>query len=383
MQIHQFVHTLNYGDAISGEALTLQRLLRSRSVKSNIYVVHAHEKVRNNAVPYQNFVEHLATARAAGEEVCVILHYSIASPLNALCAETPGVTKVLIYHNLTPPHWFRPYNRRVYADLVRGREELPGLLQQMDIVLADSAFNAAELEEFGHRGAQVLPLPLDLEKWSVDPNPGITRVLRGHGGRNVLHVGRFAPNKCLEDILKAFYFYHHKIDRSSRLWLVGIDIDTELYSFELRRLISRLHLKPAVNFVGAVADGELRAFYENSHAYLCMSEHEGFCLPLLEAMHFGLPVIAYDATAVGATVGDAGVLVRKKAPAETAEILNIVITDKTLRGDLVRRGRERVAQFSTDKFLLVLEEVLLAKLRELRSEGTTSTVKGSDAAHWA
>jgi len=142
-----------------------------------------------------------------------------------------------------------------------------------------------------------------------------------------------------------------------------MDIDTEIYSFELRRLVAELRLKDAVQFVGSVSDGELRAFYENSDLYLCMSEHEGFCVPLLEAMHFGLPVVAYDACAVKETLGDGGILLAEKSPAEVAELINIILTDSKLSADLVKRGESQVAKFSEAAFAKALNDTVIEPFR--------------------
>ncbi|MCB0323687.1 MAG: glycosyltransferase [Bdellovibrionales bacterium] len=350
MRIHQFVHTLNYGDAISGEAVAIRRLLNRSGIGSEIYCVNAHEKLEDIGRPWTRFDADRQEAEQAGEPVAVLLHYSIGSPLNTLLRSSAGILRGLIYHNLTPVEWFAPYNSVVTANLVEGRAELPQLLQTMDLVLADSEYNERELKEFGCADTQVLPLCLDQEKWQIGPNVGIASMLRAHGGTNVLHVGRLAPNKCLEDIIKTFYFYHHKIDRTSRLWLIGGDIDTEIYSFELRRLVSELRLKEAVYFVGSVSDCELRAFYEAADLYLCMSEHEGFCVPLLEAMHFRVPIIAYDACAVSETLGDAGLLVRQKEHAQIAELMAMVREDAQLRESLLSRAGLRLERFSEAVF---------------------------------
>ncbi len=360
MEIIQLVHTLNYGDAISGEACTLARLLTEAGVRNAIYSVHTHEKLRGLSLDYRKLRSDLEGMR---EPVTLLLHYSIDSPLNRLFVEIEPARRVLLYHNLTPDHWYVGYNGRVVADLRKGRAELPQLLARCDFVLADSEFNRSELLEFGAKDVSVLPLPLDDERWNVAPNSGISRALQAHGGDNILHVGRLAPNKRIEDIIKAFYFYHHKMNDRSRLWLVGIDIDTEIYSFELRRLIAELRLKDSVSMVGAVADSELRAFYENSDLYICMSEHEGFCLPLLEAMFFGVPVIAFDACAVADTLGDSGILVAKKNPALLAELISIVLQDSSAREELARRGRERVKAFSLARFKATFESELFERLQ--------------------
>jgi glycosyltransferase involved in cell wall biosynthesis len=352
MEIHQLVHTLNYGDAISNEALTIQRLLAKRNIVGNIYSINAHEKVKQYTIPYAE----CPSAFSTEQDAVVVLHYSIGSPLNDLFREMTNVRKAIVYHNLTPADWFSRYNPRVRVDLEQGLEELPPLCEISDIVLADSEFNNQELKEFGCQKGKVLPLVLDTEKWSIASNVGIRQALSGHGGKNVLHVGRLAPNKRIEDIIKAFYFYHHKIERKSKLWLVGIDIDTEVYSFELRRLVHELRLHEAVEFVGAVHDSELRAFYEGSDLYMCMSEHEGFCVPLLEAMHFELPIIAFDSCAVAETLGNAGMLLARKDPSLVAELMDEVLTSTELKQELLANSRARVAAFGIPAFEKTLFE---------------------------
>ena len=372
MQIHQFVHTLNYGDAISGEALLIQRLLREQGISSEIYSVHAHHYLKSVPKKHTEFVRDLDSAKAAGEQVAVVLHYSIASPLNDMFREQQGFMRAMIYHNLTPVHWYTNYNPRVTKDLRVGRDELPKLLSIVDVALADSSYNLGELHEMGLSGGDVLPLALDKEKWRVSANNGISRILRSHSGVNLLHVGRFAPNKCIQDILKTFYFYHHKINRKSKLWLVGSSIDNELYNFELRRIATELRIDKAVEFVGSVSDTELRAFYENSDVYLCMSEHEGFCVPLIEAMQFDLPVISYGAGAVKETVGDAAVVIADKQPAKLAELIDLLITDRGMRDTLIERGRARASHFCEENFSTWLEDKLTSKLRSLVDGSQTS-----------
>ena len=332
-RIDQFVHTLQYGDAISGEAITIMHLLRESGINSDIYSINTHEKLKNIPKHFSNYKEDENNST-------IILHYSIASPLNNIYSSviSSKTKKALIYHNLTPLKWYQAYNARVSADLVKGRDELPALLKLSDLVIADSSFNASEAREMGASNVQVLPLTLDPKRWDMPKNQGISAALKNHGGKNILHVGRIAPNKCLEDIIKGFYFYHHKFNKNSKLWFVGSDTDTEIYSFELRKLVKELSLKDMVEFVGAVSDDELRAFFEESDAYICMSEHEGFCVPLIEALNFKLPVIAFNSSAIPETLGNAGILLNEKDPLLLGLLMNEVCTNLTLREKLISEG---------------------------------------------
>ena len=348
--VHQLVHTLSYGDAISGEVLALQRCFREAGLKSEVYSINVHPKLEGKAKSYKDFPSDFK-----GE---VILHYSLGSPLNDLYRSLNNASRALIYHNLTPPHWFKAVNPRIVKDIEAGAKELPELCKITDLLLADSSYNASELDKLGFK-AQVLELPIDPKRWEEPANPGIANMVCATPGVHILHVGRLAPNKCVEDIIKSFYFLHHHITEDSTLWLVGIDIDTEVYSFSLKRLAHELGVDKAVNFAGCLADSEVRALYETCSVYMCMSEHEGFCVPLIEAMNFELPVMAYAASAVPDTMGGAGVLIKEKNHPEMAELIYEMSTNNELRSKLISAGKERVKSLSFDKFASRVHELFL------------------------
>ena len=347
-KIHQLVHTLSYGDAISGEVLGLQRCFHALGHESEIYAINVHPKLKGKAKDYREL--------SSDFDGQIILHYSLGSPLNALYQELVNARRSLIYHNLTPPEWFSGVNPRIVVDIQQGQKELPELCKITDLLLADSKFNAQELKDLGFN-AEVLELPVDNSRWDIATNQGILSVARSTSSLNVLHVGRLAPNKCVEDIIKAFYFLHHHVYKDSTLWLVGIDIDTELYSYALKRLANELRVDHAVRFCGCLADSEVKALYEASSVYLCMSEHEGFCLPVIEAMHFGLPVISYASSALPDTMGDGGILVTQKKHPEIAELIYELHTNQALRSKIIDAGKKRIAELSFDRFQSRVQEL--------------------------
>ena len=218
---HQLVHTLSYGDAISGEVLALQRVFRVQGRLSEIYSINTHPKLKGQARDYREL-----DPAFDGE---LILHYSLGSPLNACYAAAHSATRTLIYHNLTPAHWFAGVNPRLVLDIEEGIKALPQLCLISKRLIADSKFNAGELAGLGFE-ARVLELPIDPSRWEIEANPGIAKIVRDKGGVHVLHVGRLAPNKCVEDVIKSFYYLRRYVKHNSHLWLVGIDIDTELYT---------------------------------------------------------------------------------------------------------------------------------------------------------
>lgn len=339
--VHQLVHTLSYGDAISTEVLSLQRVLREKGVPSEIFSIHSHPKLAGQSRHF----EHVDDCQGAD----LVLHYSLGSPLNSIYKSWSKGRRALVYHNITPSLWYRPINSRVADDIESGISELPTLCELSDAIWADSEFNAREIEALGYQ-ASVLDLLVDPSRWDAPRNEALYQRVVNTPGTQVLHVGRLAPNKRLEDVIKSFYFLRKYRDPQARLRLVGIDTDTELYSFSLRELASYLGIGSCVEFVGALADNEVRALYEASDVYLCMSEHEGFCLPLIEAMHFRLPVVAFAAGAVPSTLREAGVLVSEKRHAEVGELIWRVTSDQALRSRIVDKGVSRVASFTYERF---------------------------------
>ena len=339
--IHQLVHTLSYGDAISTEVLALQRALRSLGYESDIFAIGEHVRLLGRSRPFGE-IAHVG-------EADLILHYSLGSPLNEVYSAWARGRRTLVYHNITPARWFAGVNARVARDIEQGLLELPELCRASDALWADSPFNAQELQALGFR-AEVLDLLVDPERWERPRNEDVYRTVRASAAVNILHVGRLAPNKCVEDILKAFHYLHRHIVKDSRLWLVGIDTDTELYSFALREMAARLGIGHVVEFSGCLSDEGVRGMYEASSAYICMSEHEGFCLPIIEAMHFGLPVVAYAAGAVPHTVGDGGVVVHEKRHEEIGQLLHDISLPGQLRESVIALGRKRVLNFNGDRF---------------------------------
>ena len=339
--IHQLVHTLSYGDAISTEVLALQRVLRDLGFISEVFAIHEHPLLKGFSIPY---------SRLAGESSGdLILHYSLGSPLNDLYKGWSRGRRTLVYHNITPAKWYRSINKRVADDIEAGLRDLGGLCQDSDAIWADSEYNAGEIRQLGFE-VDVLELLVDPARWDQPRNEGIYSSVCASPGIQILHVGRLAPNKKVEDIIKSFYFLVKYIDKDARLRLVGIDTDTELYSFSLRELANYLGIGYAVEFVGPLSDGEVRAMYEASDVYLCMSEHEGFCLPIIEAMHFGLPVLAYAAGAVPDTMGDGGLLFHEKRHAEIGALVARLASPGALREQIISKGRERVKRFSYETF---------------------------------
>lgn len=359
--IHQLVHTLSYGDAISTEVIALQRAFIEAGIESTIYAIHVHPFYRGAENTASGPIAHFETLSRDGNRAALVMHYSLGSPLNEVYRMASGYKRFLIYHNLTPAKFFQGINPQLVRNLASGTSELPALCDLSDKLIADSEFNAQDLKRISKRarehGVEVLPLLVEPSRFEQPANAGFAALLQGTKGINVLHVGRLVPNKGIEEILRTFYFICKQIDQEARLWLVGVDIDSELYAYGLKRMCDAWGMAGQVEFLGQRSDGELRALYENCSAYLCLSEHEGFCLPVIEAMHFGLPVISTRHGALAETIGDGGVLIDAVTPSLVAELVAEVSNNATLRTSMIKAGRARVRKFESSNFYANVKRV--------------------------
>ena len=363
MQVHQILPNLSDGDAIGNDVLALRGLLRRWGYVSEIYAQHVHPRLKADAHFYTRY------RQVSSPENLLFYHFSIGSEVTGFVASLLDRT-VLIYHNITPEHYFKGIKAKVGNRCRRGRWELKRLVGRVDLALADSEFNRQELQEMGFQRTGVLPILLDLSRYDHPTNPDL---LRGHAGKTVLlHVGRIAPNKRIEDLLKILTFLR-RLDPKAHLLVVGTEIDMEAYAGALRRLARQLDLGDHITFAGPVRAEDLPTYYRLAACYVTMSEHEGFCVPLLEAMHLGCPIVAYAAAAVPETLGGAGVLVKEKDHLLIAEVIHHLVTARGFRDAVVSGQRERLRAFMPDVVAGQLKNVL-AGLLSARTGDTVGTI---------
>jgi glycosyltransferase involved in cell wall biosynthesis len=346
--INQFLPNLTYGDAISNEAIWIRDTLRQAGFASDIYVQYIDPRVSNEC--------RLFTPEELRRSDAVIYHHSIGTAMTPHVIEYGG-PKYLIYHNITPGEFFEGYRPEFAQILYRGRADLPDLARRFDNSVGDSAFNAAELAETGFRRPGVLPLAVNPEKWAFPPNPALMSEMQD-GRTNILFVGRFAPNKKQDDLIAAFSHYLNH-DPGARLILVGKPEEADPYVNYLRELVARLGLGPSVLFPGSVDDEQLAAYYRTAHLFWSMSEHEGFCVPLIESMWFDIPIFAFKASAVPETLGDAGFMFSRKDDwAGLAALAHALVTDSALREKLIRAQRARRLEFLPHKVLPFVRKMI-------------------------
>jgi L-malate glycosyltransferase len=350
--IHQLIAGATVGDAITNYAFEIRGILREAGVCSDIFAPHAHiaPELQGSVLPAQD-----NTAAFHNRETTLLYHFSIGSELTEFFRNAPG-RKVICYHNITPDKYFRGISDQRARVLLQGREELRSLKDTPDLSFADSRFNAAELEEMGFRNPGVVPLTLNADYLNTKPSQDIIRSFRD-SETAFLFVGRVSPNKKLEDVMKVFYYYTKTINPSSRLVFAGSYVGFEKYYTYLRSLAGEMVLQN-ITFTGHLSLEELLGYYAACSLFLCMSEHEGFCLPLVECMHFRKPVFALARAAVPETMGGAGVLLREKNFRVIAELIDRVLRDRELLTDILDAQSRRVQDFSPDVLRENLKKIL-------------------------
>lgn len=315
--VHQVLATLSYGDAIGHEVLGIQRVLRGAGFASEIFVETADPKLEHLTRDYREM------PLAVGQDDLLIHHFSIGSKASRIAYALPA-RMMLVYHNITPPEYFVGVNRELVERCYLGRRELTAYAARCELAVGDSEFNRAELSASGFDPAGVLPVIPDFSHLEGEPGAFAAREF-DDDWTNILFVGRVVPNKRFEDLIRIFHAYRRRNPRS-RLLLVGSSTGFEHYRTRLDALVAALGT-PDVYFTGHITNEELAAYYHVADLFLSASEHEGFCVPLIEAFYTGVPVLAFAATAVPWTMHGGGVLYHDKDPLAVAALMDAILSD--------------------------------------------------------
>lgn len=350
MIINQWVPAAHGGDAIGDSARRVRGMLRSAGHESDLFALTMDDELRGD-------VRMFSEPEARRGDV-TIFHFALPSPMTESFATLDGA-RVLQYHNITPAAFFAPYDAGLFRLAALGRQELRSLVGRVDLALGDSDFNRQELEGMGFAPTGVMPIAVNTERLTQAPRrPALEKIL-GDGLINILFVGRIVPNKRIEDHIRLAELYKRYVDSHYRFVFVGRYDGLPRYYAQVRALITELQMLPdRFWFTGPVPDEDLAAFYRWADVYVSLSEHEGFCVPLVEAMAADVPVLAYAAGAVPETLGGAGVLFAPKDLELAAEMLGTLVYDRPVRDRVIEGQRRRLADFAPDRIQRRLMEVV-------------------------
>jgi glycosyltransferase involved in cell wall biosynthesis len=332
--VHQFVPSFAPRNAIGNHTLQVQGVLRGMGLESEIYVGDAWREVAHLTRPYRDLV--------GGRGTWLLYQASTGSPIAEWLRARPE-PKLVNYHNMTPASFFAPWEPHVGVELQAGRRQLADLAPVTELAIAVSGFNERELHAVGYGRTAVVPILLDTASFERELDERAVARLR-RPATTWLFVGRTAPNKAQHDLFKALSVYRRVFDPDACLRLVG-GSSSHAYTSALEGYVKALQLEDAVELCGEVSDSELAAHYRAADVFVSASDHEGFCIPLLEAMHHGLPIVAYGSSAIPETLGGAGICLPSKDPTLLATAVHRVISDPVLRDSLVATGARRLVDF--------------------------------------
>ena len=339
--VHQVLATLGYGDAIGNEVLGIQRVLRRAGYASEVFVETADRRLEHLTVDYRELPEE------SHPDNVLIHHFSIGSRASRIAYALPD-RMVLVYHNITPPEYFVDVHPLLTQQCFLGRRELGFYSSRCDLALGDSEYNRLELVAAGFPRTDVLPVVPDFSHLAGPANYTHARAF-DDDWVNLVFVGRTIPNKRIEDVIRWFHWYKRWHNPRCRLLLVGSHAGFERYIAMLHQFIARIGATD-IYFQGHVTNEELVAYYELADVFVCASEHEGFCVPLIEAFHMGIPVIAFAAAAVPATMDGGGILVHDKNPAEVAALIDTLVANDAFSDQVVRTQDEALARLEARDF---------------------------------
>jgi glycosyltransferase involved in cell wall biosynthesis len=357
MRVDQVIPSLASRDAIGVHTLHARDGLRAVGIQSDIFYGSVTPDVEHEG-------RKVTELGRVSRDRWLLYQASIGSPVFDILSARPE-PKLVNYHNITPPALLHDWEPDVAYEASLGRTQLARLAPQSRFAIADSAFNESELHAVGYDSTAVVPLLVDMHSKSDEPDPALAGDLaqrrRRDGGADMLYVGKISPHKAPHDLVKMLEVLRRLYDPAARLHLIGSPLG-ETYEPALRGFIAELGLADAVFLPGSVSAPELEAYYRAADVFVTASDHEGFCVPLGEAMGHGVPIVAYGVAAVPETVAGAGLVLPDKSPIPFAAAVGRVLSDDRLHQTLAAAGRERASEFdlaaSTARFVSLVEKAV-------------------------
>lgn len=341
MKIIQLLPTISFGDAVSNDAIAIKNVIKELGYNTNIYAENIDRRLPKKTAEFVDYMPKLK------KEDIIIYHGSTGTDLNYNLKKYIS-KKIMIYHNITPPEHFKKYNINAYKLTLDGVNGIKNLSESIDYCLAVSDFNKSNLIDMGYKcPIDVRPILIPFDDYKKTPNKEVINKYKDDWV-NIVFIGRIAPNKKQEDIIKIFHYYKTFINKKSRLFIVGSYNGMENYYNRLESYVKILGTED-IHFTGHIKFDEILAYYNIADIFLCMSEHEGFCVPLVEAMFFNIPIVAYNSSAIPYTLNNSGILLDDKSPELAAQIIDRVINDSDLKKHILKTQQERLEDFSYSK----------------------------------
>lgn len=341
-RVLQVMEALDVGDAVSNITRCNSGLLAGLGQPADILARFHHESLRQAVRPLHT---------ALGQPDLALLFHYWGYNSSAWLLKAHRGPKAVHYHNITPPEFFEP-GSELRHQTERGYAQLAAIADCFDLVVGDSRYNNQEFARYlgAPRPAMHLYPVIDPQIVAAETyDRARLQALRRPGQVNLVFVGRIARNKRQDLLMRLFAFYHREVDPQARLWLVGNDRSDPAYRAELERLRLSLPCAEHIHFTGKVSDPEVNAYYRAADVFVCASQHEGFCVPIIQAMALDVPVLAYAAAAVPETMGGAGLLIHDWDVPRVAEQVRRALANPQTRAELVRGQRATLPRFSAEE----------------------------------
>lgn len=352
MKIISMLPVLAFGDAVGNDTIAVHESLKKEGYESVIVAAIIDERLGKDVAVDANDLSWIKP------EDVVIYHLSTGHELNDRFGAL-SCHKIIKYHNITPPEFFFGYNRDAMTNCMNGYRDAYKLQNKADFCFVDSAYNGSELERMGYQcPIDVLPILIPFDDYKKEPDAQIMAQM-DDGYTNIVFTGRVVPNKRQEDVIAAYAVYKKHYNPKSRLIFVGNYVGMEAYYDNLKKYAEVLGVEDVI-FTGHISFAGILAYYKSADLFLCMSDHEGFCVPLVEAMYFDVPVLAKDTSAIADTLGGSGMLLSDQNPAIAAAAMHRILTDEQLRTQMLENQKERLKDFDHDR----VEKILLDRIKE-------------------
>lgn len=318
--------TINTFDAIGNETLVIQENLSKMGFNSQIYAENIHHDLKNRAKKYTEYKPE--------KDDIIIYHHNIGTKIIEFLTTHKPKT-IMIHHSMTAPEFFSGIDNIMAEQCKQGIKNLDKLKNTVNLAVGDSEFNRLELEKKGFKKTSVLPILLNLKMYQHSPMQSITTKFTD--SVNIIFVGRIAPNKKVDQLIGAFHYYNSNINSNSNLFLIGgINGIYEKYNANLEKMIRDAKIKN-IHFIDDADEKKLVTYFSIANAFVTMSEHEGFCVPLVESMYLKVPIIANNSTAIPYTLGNSGLLVNDVTFEELGELIDLVTKDEELRKKIIEK----------------------------------------------
>ena len=329
--INQYTSTITLCDGVSNSLFFIKKILISLGYKSEIYSDNIHPALNALVLHRKNYSDN-------GKNI-LLLHHAVALP-DPQWVYNLRDQLVMVYHNITPSHYFKEGTPHLNATRV-GREQLSGWQNLFAGIIADSEYNFQELKGLGYHNIQKIPLLIDFEK--ISKIKADQKIIDKHEKTlNLLFVGRIAENKCQHDLIHALAQLQ---DKNVHLFCVG-GVSSHEYRQYLDDLVSSYHLQEQVHLTGRVSDEILWGYYKAADLFVCLSDHEGFGIPLIEASSIGLPVVAYDSSNIRHTLAGTGLLLSCKNSFDVAAVWRSLLEQPEWRYRLAQSQKANLSRFT-------------------------------------